>query len=119
VGPHYFHIQKIVSQLTERVSCHPLFSTVVRQQSALLTAESLDRALDAIGQQIQVKNGDINVATMSRRHFPRQDERIVKAVGVLDAKALFDAEFDQTVGGAPFPETTARNIASFKVHFSQ
>jgi len=72
-----------------------------------------------MGQQIQVKNGNINVATISRRHFPRQDERIVKAVEALDAKALFDAEFYQTVGGAPFPEPTARNIASYQADFSQ
>jgi len=65
------------------------------------------------------KDEGVNVAAISRRHFPRQDERIVKAVEALDAKALFDAEFYQTVGGAPFPETTARNIASYQVDFSQ
>ena len=33
---------------------------------------------------------NMDVATISRQHFPRQDERIVKAVEALDAKALSD-----------------------------
>ena len=66
-----------------------------------------------------MKNGNINVVTISRRHLLRQDERIVKAVEALDEKTLFDAEFYQTVGGHPFPEITARNIASSQVDFSQ
>ncbi|CAZ84025.1 unnamed protein product [Tuber melanosporum] len=41
----------------------------------------------------------MDVATISRQNFPRQDERIVKAVEALDAKALSDPASEASEGG--------------------
>ncbi|CUS13715.1 unnamed protein product [Tuber aestivum] len=56
---------------------------------------------------------NMDVATIARQHFPRQDERIVKAVEALDAKALSDpaaeAPGEDGVGVAAVASVTWRS----------